>query len=70
MKMILMIVMLLIAGVGCSTKSYESYYENGQVKEKWDKEGFIDWSDGAGKQMPFSNISVNGVNAGVPNLKK
>lgn len=60
--------MLLI--VGCSTKSYKSYYADGQVKEEWEKEGFIDWSAGDNKQMPFSNISVNGVKAGLPDLKK
>ena len=54
------LVLMLLVLSGCATKT--EWYENGQVKSH--REGFIDWSEGAGKQMPLSNIDISGVGVG------
>lgn len=51
------IVLLSVLLCGCVTKT--EWYENGQVKSH--REGFTDFSDGPGKQLPLSNVSLNGV---------
>jgi len=60
----LVVGLLLLLLTGCSTVKEKEYYENGQVKRDYQREGFIDWSDGAGKNMPLSHLSVNGVGVG------
>lgn len=52
---------------GCANTVEKTYYENGQLKSTKTEKGFDPkWSDGMNKQLPLSNISVNGVggNAG------
>lgn len=45
---------------GCVWVSETEYYENGQVKRKYERSGFVEWSDAEGKQMPLSHLSVIG----------
>jgi len=49
---------------GCATESKKEYYENGQIKSEFNREGFITWSDGNNKNLPLSHLSVNGVGVG------
>lgn len=60
------IIALAIAGIllglcGCRSQSAFSYYESGQIASAMYSDGMIEWSDGAGKIMPFGSINVNGV---------
>ena len=57
-------VLILIALCGCATESKIEYYENGQIKSEFKRDGFITWSDGNNKNLPLSNISLNGVGVG------
>lgn len=51
---------------GCATEYYQPKGENdftkveGKVRGPVKREGFISWSDGTGKNMPLSNISLIG----------
>ena len=65
MKKIIFITGLIMMLSGCYWKNIKTteYYESGQVKKVHEdtSEGFIAWSEGAGKQMPLSNIDISGV---------
>ena len=54
------IAICMFAG-GCRSVEQKTYYETGQLKSEYKSDGCINWSDGDGKQLPFSNISVSGV---------
>ena len=58
MKKMLFLVILIMLLAGCATEYYppRDDEKQGAVKRK----GFVPWSDGVGKNMPFSNISVIG----------
>ena len=56
MVKLLALILLALLFIGCASKT--EWYENGQMKSK--REGCIDFSDGAGKQMPLSHLSVIG----------
>ena len=74
--MILISSLIFMYLFGCTTYTKDTYhpqtyYENGQVKQqstiasKEKKEGFDpQWSGGANKRMPFSEINLSGVKAG------
>ena len=50
------IVVCVVLLTGCMSKT--EWYENGNVKSH--REGFIEFSDGDGKNMPLSHLSVIG----------
>jgi len=56
-----LVVMLLILS-GCVTETRKEFYDNGQVKLDYKREGCIGLSDGPGKviNLPLSNPSVIG----------
>ena len=60
-KVIILVCMIGMLA-GCVNVSKKEYYENGQVKSEYTREGFVEWSDGNGKvlNMPLSNPSVVG----------
>ena len=63
MKKLLVLLVLLGILTGCSTITKVDYYENGEMKSYYKKEGFNQWSDGDGKviNMPLANPSINGI---------
>ena len=48
---------------GCATETCKEYYESGQLKSDYSREGFVPWSDGDGKviNLPLANPSISGV---------
>ena len=49
------VVVIALTLSGCATKI--EWYENGQLKSY--REGFIEFSDGTGKNMPLANPSIS-----------
>ena len=49
------IVVITLMLSGCATKT--EWYENGQLKSH--REGFIEFSNGVGKNLPLSNPSIS-----------
>ena len=50
---------------GCATEYYQPVKNHfttvdGKIRGPVKREGFVHWSNGTGKNMPFSNISVIG----------
>lgn len=67
MKTLLILIGTLIVvliGNSCQNCKSFSYYESGQLATAMYNEGFIEWSDGADKVMPFGQITVSGANIG------
>ena len=65
--------LILVLFCGCQTKNVVSskitYREDGKTiltKENFSdtSHGCINWSEGAGKNMPFSNVTVSGLAVG------
>jgi hypothetical protein len=61
---IVSIALLLILQFGCRSSRAYSYYESGQIATAAYSDGMVEWSDGAGKIMPFGSINVSGVGVG------
>jgi uncharacterized protein YceK len=55
-----LIIISMIYLVGCSTVKQTTYYDNGKIKSKYEKTGFTGFSEGNGKEMPLSHISLIG----------
>ena len=60
---IVVLVLLLCSLPGCATETSKTYYETGQLKSEYSREGFVPWSDGDGKviNLPLANPHISGV---------
>jgi hypothetical protein len=61
---IAIMVLISLLQFGCRSSHAYSYYESGQMASAAYSEGMVEWSDGAGKIMPFGSINVSGVGVG------
>ncbi len=65
MKKLFLIIISVVFLSGCATEYYKPQKNNftktdGRIRGPIKREGFVHWSNGTGKNMPFSNISVIG----------
>ena len=58
---LLILTSIILFMTSCRTTTAKTYYESGKIKSEYKSEGFIPWSNGVGKNLPFSNINVKGV---------
>ena len=65
--------MIMSLFMGCQTKNISdksiTYYKDGKIdrveKNYFDKtHGFVNWSDGNNKKMPFSDVTISGLSVG------
>lgn len=63
---ILFSLLTILLITGCANIVKKEYYESGQLKSEEYRDGFIEWSDGDGKQinLPLSNPQINAVGVG------
>ena len=61
---IMFVILLMLLSAGCQSVDYVEYDDLGQIKKEYHREGFINWSDGDNKVLPFGQISINGVGVG------
>jgi hypothetical protein len=60
---VVFVLLMLALLSGCATETHKEYYESGQLKSEYLREGFVSWSDGDGKtiNLPLANPHVNAV---------
>jgi len=71
--LIFAVIMIMSLFMGCQTKNISdksiTYYKDGKIdrveKNYFDKtHGFVNWSDGNNKKMPFSDVTISGLSVG------